>query len=248
MIRLRLLGSLALDRPDGTAVRSVLDRPKQFALLAHLAAVHPPAPTRRDTLVALLWPELDAEHARMNLRKSLYRLREALGPDVLTGKGSERVGVDPDRLWCDAPAFEAALEVGRGEEALDVYRGPFLEGFHVSGARPFERWLEAERRRLYLRAVETAGELARGAEGRGDRVLARRWAEQALELAPCNETVFRRYLGLLHRQGDRATAVRAYRAFAARLAAELELEPSNETAGMIEAIRRARGWAGHPSP
>lgn len=243
MIRLRLLGSLTLERPDGESVRSVLAQPKRFALLAYLAAIHPPAPVRRDTLVGLLWPELDEGHARMNLRQSLYQLRRSLGSGALTGKGDERVGVNPERIWCDVAAFERALEEERPEEALALYGGPLLKGFHLADAKGFERWLGGERRRLRLGALKAAEQLAARAEGEGDGSAARRWAERTLELAPYDEAVFRRYLELVSRQGDRATAVRAYGTFARRLAEDLELEPSAETAGLVERIRR-----GHEAP
>lgn len=234
MIRLRLLGPPALRRADGTSVRSVLAQPKRFALLAYLAIAHP---VRRDTLVGLLWPELDHEHARMNLRQYLYRLRGSLGSDVLTGKGKELVGVDSARFWCDVTAFDAALEEDRPEDALALYRGPFLEGFHLSGAAGFERWQENERRRLEQRAATEAGRLAERADEDGDRTAARRWARRALGLAPYDEVVLRRYLGVLERQGDRATAVRAYEAYARRLAEDLELEPSTTTRDLVRGIR-----------
>lgn len=237
MIRLRLLGPPALRRADGTAVRSVLTQPKRFALLAYLALAHP---VRRDTLIGLLWPELDREHARMNLRQYLYRLRQSLGSGPLTGKGKELVGVDPSRFWCDVTAFDRALEENRPEQALALYCGPFLEGFHLSGAPGFERWQETERRGLHQRAVTAAGRLAERAEEDGERGAARRWAERALEMAPYDEVVLRRYLGLLDRQGDRATAVRAYEAYARRLAEDLELEPSDETLDLVRGIRSGK--------
>lgn len=237
MMRLHLLGPLALEHEDGTSVGSVLAQPKRVALLAYLASTHPPSLHSRDTLVALLWPEADQAHARNSLRQTLHGLRRSLGQGVITGLGDERVGVDPARLWCDAAAFDAAMEAADTAEALGVYRGPLLDGFHVSDAPGFERWVEDERRRLAGRAVAGARQLAEAAEGSGDRAEARRWAERALEIAPYDEEVFRAYLALLHRQADRPAAVRAFETYESRLGQDLGLEPSAETRLLLERVR-----------
>lgn len=252
MIRLQLLGSLTLLREDGSSVRSVLAQPKRFALLTYLATSSG-SERPRDTLLALFWPELDVEHARKALRQALYGLRKSLGTGVVTGKGAELVGVDPERLWCDAAAFSAAVEQGRDEEGLELYDGPFLEGFHLSGTPEFERWVERKRRRLRMEATSAAWRLVEAAEGKGERVEARRRAERALELAPYDGEGVRRYLSLMDRLGQPAAAIRAYEAYAERLAADLELRPSADTTDLVERIRdeehgRASGRRGASGP
>lgn len=241
MLRLCLLGPLALEHDDGRTVRSVLAQPKRFALLAHLAAVHPPASRRRDTLLGLFWPEVDEERARTNLRQALYQLRRSLGPGVITGKGDELVGVDPERLWCDAAAFSEALEKGRPEKALELYRGPFLEGFHLPGAPALERWMDGERRRTRLEASGAAWDLAERAEASGDDATTRRWAERALELTPYDEDALRRFLTVMDRLSQPAAAIRAYERYVRRLTEDLDLEPSAETRTLAERIRQGSG-------
>src|SRR5256884_5668442 len=90
MVEFRLLGTLSLRTADGRDAGSLLSQPRRLALLAYLAAATPRGPHRRDTLLALLWPELDQEHARAALRQSLHVLREALGDDVVVTRGAER--------------------------------------------------------------------------------------------------------------------------------------------------------------
>lgn len=253
-IRLRLLGSLALVREDGTtSVDSVLNRPKQFAVLAYLAGSHHSATCPRDTLLALLWPELDGRHARKALRQSLYELRRALGPDVLTGKGMELVGVDRGRIWCDVRAFAVAVEEGRDEEALDLYGGTFLDGFHISGAPEFERWVAGQRRRLRTQACDAAWRLVEAADRAGDPAAARRWGERALNLAPYDEAGLRRYLTRMWELGQPAVAVRAFERYAEWLAEDLDLEPSAETHAIVARIRSGdpggvAGRAPEPGP
>jgi serine/threonine-protein kinase len=55
---------------------------------------------------------------------------------------------------------------------------------------------------------------------------------------PADEVVVRRLMSFLERLGDGVAAIRAYEAFAWRLAQELELHPSAETQQLAERIRR----------
>lgn len=159
MIELRTLGGIDL-KEEGRDLREALVQPKRFALLAYLAAAQPFGFHRRDRLVALFWPELDQEHARTALRKAVHGLRAVLGEDAIAGRGAEELGLGPERWWTDVSAFEGALHAGNDAEALRLYRGDLLDGFFISGAPDFERWLEGERTRLRLGAANAAGRLA----------------------------------------------------------------------------------------
>ncbi len=241
MIELRTLGALELTAADGRAVGSVLAQPRRAALLCYLAVASPRGFHRRDTLLALFWPEHDAEQARRALRQSVYFLRRALGPDAIVSRGDDELAVAPEAVHCDVRAFEAALEEGRADDALALYAGELLAGFHISDAPDFERWLDGERSRLRERAQEAAWALAGAREEGGDPAGAAEAARRAVALAPADEIVLRRQLLLLERLGDRAGAVRAYEAFAGRLREEYELEPSGETEQLVARIRAEPG-------
>lgn len=236
MLELRTLGTIELRAESGDRVDSVQPHSKRLSLLAYLAASHPPGLHRRDTLVALLWPELDEEHARGALRHELYELRRALGPDALRGEGTEAVGVEPQRLWCDAAALEAAADAGRFEEVLELWRGEFLPGLHVPGGE-FERWLDGARDRLARRVTDAGRHLSVQAEEAGDHAGAVAWARRLTVLAPYDETGWQRLIVLLDRLGDRAGALKAYEELTRLLREELEVEPSPETRALVEGSR-----------
>src|SRR5947209_6620433 len=249
MIELRMLGRLSLTGADGGEVRTLLGQPRRFALLAYLAAATPPGFHRRDSLLALFWPELDQEHARTALRQALRVLRAALGPEAVVSRGDEEVGLDFDRVWCDVAAFDRAVDGGASREALDLYRGPLLEGFFISDGPEFERWLERERARLREAAARAAQRLIEQCESRGNLTTATHWARRAVELAPNDEALVRRLISVLDHHGDRASALQAYQAFAQRLAAEYEAEPAVETQALVAAVRaRAQGTPPVPLP
>ncbi|KPK75018.1 MAG: hypothetical protein AMS25_18745 [Gemmatimonas sp. SM23_52] len=169
-------------------------RPKLLAILSYLATSTSRGYVRRDTLIGLFWPDVDPDRARNSLRQSLHHLRRSLGEDTLLGRGDEEVGLAADRFWCDVAAFEDALEAGRAEEALSHYRGELLEGFYVSDAPDFERWLEGRRAELRSWAAAAAWALAEAAESVRDSSSAGGWARRALELAPLDEDLTRRSL------------------------------------------------------
>jgi len=240
MIELRMLGRLSLTGADGREVRGLLGQPRRLALLAYLAAASPQGFHRRDTLLALFWPELDQEHARAALRQALHVVRDALGGDAVTSRGDEEIGLDFAQVSCDVAAFERALRIGQLEEALDLYGGALLEGFFISDAPEFERWLETERARLQQAAAGGARALAERYESDNDLTRAVRWTRRSIELAPSDEGLVRRLIALLDRQGDRAGALEAYEAFARRVAAEYDAEPAAETRALVAAVRARR--------
>ena len=229
MIELRTLGALEAMSADGTPLRSVLAQPRRMALLGYLVLASPRGFHRRDTLFALFWPEHDTDHARHALRQSLYFLRQALGATAIVARGDEELAVAPDQLRCDAVAFERAIDEGRLEAGLALYRGDLLPGFHISDAPGFEGWLEQERARLRRRAREAWWMLAEARERNGETSGAADAGHRAVALAPMEEAAICRLLALLDRLGDRAGALRAYDAFARRLEQEYELQPSEQT-------------------
>jgi DNA-binding SARP family transcriptional activator/cytochrome c-type biogenesis protein CcmH/NrfG len=237
MIELRMLGTLSLTGADGRQVRALLGQPRRLALLAYLAAATPQGFHRRDSLLALFWPELDQEHARAALRQALHVVRDALGASAVASRGDEEIGLDFDHVSCDVAAFERAVAAGQLREALDLYRGNLLEGFFISDAPEFERWLETERSRLRETASRAARTLGERCEVDGNLTTAAHWTRRALQLAPDEEALLRRLITVLDRHGDRAGALHAYEEFTARLAADYEAQPAPETEALVGAVR-----------
>jgi len=237
MHRLTVLGGLDLVGPDGRPVHAVLRQPKRLAVLVNLALAGSGAFRRRDEILGLFWPESDQQRARGALGQTLRFLRRALGPAAIVNRGLGEVGTSPDALWCDATAFAQALRRGDAREALSLYRGDLLPGFFIDAGPEFEHWLDEERRRLRRYASQAAWGLATAAERDGRFVEATGYGRRSVELAPAGESSLRALLELLDRIGDRGGALDVYERFAARLAAEHEVEPSAETRRLVERIR-----------
>src|SRR5713101_4832675 len=176
VVEFRILGALNLLGAGGRELTSVLAQPKRVALLAYLAAATPRRPQRRDSLVALFWPELDQEHARAALRQALHGLRHALGDGVLVTRGDEDIGLEAAEIRCDVVEFERATREGRLTDVLDLYRGDLLEGFFIRGAPAFEQWLEDERARLKAEALRCATALTERSAAGGRLEESAQWA------------------------------------------------------------------------
>lgn len=239
MIRFLTLGPADLRGADGAPVEAVLTQPKRTGVLLALAlgAGAGGEFIRRDTLLPLFWPDSSEEKARNSLRQAVHQLRRALGEDVITGRGTEELGVDRDRLWCDALAFSDALAGGRLEEALGLYRGDLAAGLHVAGCPEFAEWLDGERRRLHREAIGAAGRLADTATAIGDVATAVGWARRAVALAPLEEEPARRLITLLDQAGDRGGALAEFELLTGRLRRELEVAPSAETRSLVATLR-----------
>jgi DNA-binding SARP family transcriptional activator/Tfp pilus assembly protein PilF len=241
MLRFHTLGSFELLEGQPPAVRLIPTQPKRLALLAYLALAHPRGPHRRDTLLALFWPELSAEEARRALRQALHHLRRAVAEGAIETRADDQVRFQEGCLWCDALAFQAAVAEGRPDEALALYRNGFLAGVHVPEVSvELEEWIEQTRARLHQTAGQAAVALSQRAEQAGDLPGAVEAARVACDLQPDDEACARRLMQLLERQGDRALALQVYERLGRRLQSEYQTAPSKETAALARSLREVR--------
>src|SRR5215208_5033511 len=247
MIRLRTLGALDLRSSENQELRSVLAQPKRAALLAYLALATPRGGShRRDTLLALFWPELDTEHARNALSQAVHFLRRSLGAEALVGNNGDGLSLQRADFWCDALAFEDALEAGRPTDALDLYRGELLEGFHVADAPEFEQWLEVQRSRLgslYDKALEIMAEQHQASGDWGGAV--REWRRLAGR-GPYNSRITLRLMQAQAAAGDPAGAVQHARVHEALLREELDVAPDPQIAAFVRQLQSCKQEEARP--
>lgn len=232
-----LLGGIELRGAAPGVADALLAQSKPVALLAYLALSPDGRFQRRDRLAGLLWPDLDQSHARAALRKAIHDVRAALGAHVVVARGDDEIAIAPAALRCDAVQFAAAIDNSHFARAVELYRGEFMPGFFLAGCVEFERWLEDERATARERAAAASWALAVRLEGDQQLTDAGVWARRAARHAWTDERVLRRAMTMLERLGDRAGAVKLYEGFAARLRAELEVEPSAETNALVASIR-----------
>ena len=237
MVRFRTLGAVDLVDTNGRAVRAVLKQPKRLGLLCFLCLGNGPF-SHRAKVLGTFWPDLPPERARNNLRQSLHYLRRAL-PGVVRSRGRDEVGVDPSLLDCDAHRFSAAHADGAHRTALDLYGGPFLDGFELTGTRPFALWLERKRADFSTRAATAAWSLAEQHADEGNSALAAHFARRATEIDDSSEGTARKAMRFLAELGDHVGALEVYASLARRLLSLFGDRPIRED-------RANRGR--HPAP
>src|SRR5690242_263619 len=222
MLYLKTFGGLSVTVDDAPGVGAAQQR-KTLALLALLAAAGKSG-LGRDKVVAYLWPEADAEHARGLLKQACYALRRDLHqPDLLLG--TTQLSLNPAVIASDVQAFDDALERRDNATAADLYAGPFLDGFYLSEAAEFERWVEAERRRLRDRANAALERLATEAAAGGDTRAAVAWWRRIAALDRLNSRIARNLMQALVAVGDRGGALQVARVHETLLREELGATP-----------------------
>ncbi|MFC0166912.1 AAA family ATPase [Pseudoduganella danionis] len=248
-MQLHLLGDIQLSvagQPPAGKVYS-----KMLALLAYLA-LESQRSHRREQLADLLWPQLPAEAARINLRQTLYHLRRMLGDgaaQLITGREAVRLNNDGD-WWLDVRAFLAtasslptrsseAIEqhIGQLEAAAALYRGDFLADLAVDDAADFEGWRDGWRASLHQHMLRLLESLRESLEQQGASERALQHARRYLALEPWNETAHRAVIRLLAATGRPAEALGHYDNCQRLLEHELGTSPAAATRELAETIR-----------
>jgi DNA-binding SARP family transcriptional activator len=174
-------------------------------------------------------------HARNSLKQALFSLRRAFDrPVIVSLCGLLRL--DPSAVEVDVWRFESALASGQEALAASLYRGPFLDGFYISGLDEFERWVESERQRLAADYGKALKVLAARAERAGDWPSAVAWWRHLTECEPCSTTAA---LGLMHAlksAGDPTGAMEHARRHAARVRAELDCPVADEVVCLVQRL------------
>jgi Tol biopolymer transport system component/DNA-binding SARP family transcriptional activator len=225
---------LFLER-DGQRLSGAASQPRRLALLALLAASGEQGMTR-DQLLAMLWAETDEDRARKGLNQALYALRQEMGADEVF-LGTRDLRLNPDVVTSDVALFNGAIKAGHLERATEAYTGPFLEGFHLSEAAEFERWLDEERAVLAQDHATALERLARKAAERGDRVACTEWWRKLAAQDPLNARIAVGLMEALVAAGDRSAALHHARVYEVLLQQQLEAPPDRDVVVLAGRIR-----------
>ncbi len=219
----------------------MLPRRQTRALLYRLAVALQPVP--REQLCFLIWPDLPEASARRNLTVLLAQLRRILPAAALMTSG-DAVALDPLSIHSDTATLAALLpgalregQLERLANALQLYRGPFLEGFSLPGTGEFDTWAEQERQVWERRYRDALLTLMEGYRARGNYPAAIAAAQQLLASDELAEDIHRHLIVLYGAVGDRGAAVRQFKRCVAVLKRELGVEPLPETQAAYARVR-----------
>src|SRR6266699_660210 len=273
LLRLTVLGSPEVFH-DGNRLKFSLR--KAQALLLYLAVeggMHP-----RSKLAAFLWPDSEPHAARTALRNAIALLRSLLtDADSASAYPHSHLRSERDLIGLDRQApLELDLEVvqqaykqahqfstvpaepqraslaAQIQRALSLVRGPFLDGFWLREEAPFDEWVQQQQQRWQVRLQLLFDRLSCWQEVAGELEPARATLTRWLALDPLSEEIYRRLMRVHLALGDATAALQVYATCRARLAQELQIEPSADTVALASngraiATARQRNSPARPS-
>ena len=247
-LSLSYLGAPQITR-DNALIENFISN-KVPALLAYLAVTR--RAHTRDKLAALLWGEISDADAKNNLRQALTNLRKIADQELTITRDSIEFSGD---CFLDSVQFELDIKTASSldpipasvilTDSLRLYRGDFLEGFHIRDAPDFEDWMLAERARLRELALQTLHTLTQFHTQRGHFTEAISFASRLLSFDPWREEAHRQLMLLQARTGQWTAALAQYETCKKILEKELGVEPALETTSLYERIRSARQASRH---
>lgn len=227
-----------------------IHRRKGLALLAYLALSE--QRQNRDVVAALLWHNLDQDHARAALRSTLSALTTQLPGDWLVTDRSA-LALNDQAVWIDVREFSALLQRSRTHkhdagslcpeclswlrQAAALYSADFMDGFSISEGTGYDDWQLMQREWLRRELAYTLRRLAGYYAEQEDFETALAYATRWLALDSLHEPAHRMLMRLYAASGQRAEALRQYRRCVELLDAELATPPESETTELYAAIQ-----------
>jgi DNA-binding SARP family transcriptional activator len=204
---------------------------KGLGLIAYLALE---GSTSRGALAETFWGTMNDEDARMNLRRELGRIKQTGFAHVAT-QGSN-LGL-PINFECDVSSFQQAIRNERWLEALNLYRGAFLEGVQSEGQSLFDDWLMQTRAQLQDQYLEVLQGRATELEHEHKLSEALALCLKSLALDDLSEHRYRSVIRLQGLLGQREAAIKSYQRLTEMLKREFGLQPLPESVGLMDQIR-----------
>jgi predicted ATPase/DNA-binding SARP family transcriptional activator len=251
MFTLRLFGNPHIE-VDGEVVASLGTR-KAIALAAYLAVTG--SGHSRDTLVALLWPELDQQRGRAALRSTLSALKKGLADTGLVVDG-DHVTLSLADVACDVVQFQAHLAAAQRHRhredfvcdaclaalkaAVALYRDDFMAGFSLSDSIAFDEWQFFQTEQLRGQLAQVLGRLAANCQDRAQWQEALAYGRRWLLLDPLQEAAHRALMQVYGQMGQLTAVQRQFQKCVELLRDELGVAPSAETVAVYEAARKGR--------
>jgi DNA-binding SARP family transcriptional activator len=226
-------------RAEDAAGHPVLPRVRKTRAVLAILALAAPRPVLRTQIIALLWSRRDLQQARGSLRQALHELQASLGHLAATLLSIDRlqVALRADGLWMDLAAAPQTLPTEN-----DISAPGLLDD--LDGIDPaFDRWLTAQRRKLFERARTEAEQALQAAASPAQTIRA---AQALLVINKGHEGAWQALIRGYLERGDRPAAVASFEACRSALADVAQLTPSATTVALLQRAQESE-CSGAPS-
>jgi ATP/maltotriose-dependent transcriptional regulator MalT/DNA-binding SARP family transcriptional activator len=199
-----------------------------------------------------LWPQVDADYAHKSFTAALHRLRRLLGDDEALVLRDGRLSLHPAAVWTDTAALDQVLSEIEGaarlptaptstqrpapalqsclQEALDLYRGPFLPD------ESDQPGYIAFREQLRARLLRCVARVARHSEEAGEFDVAADFHLQLLRADSLFEAPYRNLMLCYQRHGDLHAARETYERLRTTLSMRMKIMPSAQTQAVYASL------------
>lgn len=181
-----------------------------------------------EQITSALWPELPPDRALSNFHTALYRARRATSPGVITMNNGRYQINENLKIYFDASNFldlicpqqtnEAQdLYYERLENAVNLYQGPFMDGFQAE-------WIDEIRQDYETNYLRTLSIIARHYRDQGNYQKAVSLLEKAVAIDIYQDDLYCDIIESYIAQGDRLSALRTYRKYDSIVIKEMKSE------------------------
>lgn len=200
VIRVEVLGTPRILK---NGIETSFSRKRVRALLFYLATELKPVP--RTTLAWLFWPDKSPQVASRNLSIHLSYLKNALSEDaVVSSQGAIALAESVESDARDYFAFANNPNRNGDHSPLDLFRGPFLDGFSIKDADPFDQWVNSEAQQWRNRSIDAALERSFDLETQKRYTDALAIIERTISENEIREDLYRRAMSIMEKAGMRA--------------------------------------------
>ena len=207
--------------------------------LFYFILAHPEGVTKEE-IGAAFWPDADEDTIKLRFKNTIYRLRRAIGADVITFVDNYyrfNHALDYDY---DVETFLAELELARNAQdnaeksdhyraAIAIYHGKYLPKID-------QEWIIPEREKYHLSFMNAALELGNLYIQAGKYNQALAIANRALEEDNYNEVFHRSAMMAYSALEDRSAVVRQFEKCKSILKQELDIDPSPQTIKLYNSL------------
>jgi LuxR family maltose regulon positive regulatory protein len=194
----------------------------------------------KDEIGHVFWPDIDPAQLKLRFKNNLYRLRHALGKDVILFEQNMYFFNRHLDYEYDVEDFDSHLaQVKTAEQvedkivhlsaAVKLWHGAYLQGLDAVWAWP-------ERQRLEHACLDALRQLVELHDQSGNRDSALQACRRALEVNPCLEDFHRLAMRLHADRGDRLAVIWQFQACRDALQTELDDIPSEETQALYQRL------------
>jgi ATP/maltotriose-dependent transcriptional regulator MalT/DNA-binding SARP family transcriptional activator len=190
-------------------------------------------PLTKEEIADILWPDIDANQVKLRFKNDLYRLRHALGQDIIQFENNlyhfnrlmdYEYDVDSFAFYLEKAqlAVEMKEKIAHLQKATSFRNGPYLQDIDST-------WVWPERERLDRTCMEAFKQLIEIQRRNGDKKASLQTCLEALQIDTCREDIHRLAMQLQFEMGDRLAVIWQYKACRDALKSILDVSPSVET-------------------